>query len=135
MQAKDRIIFFDGHCNLCNKLVNFILKKDKVNAFHFTAIQGESGKKILSTFDAIKVDQMQTLFYLESDRIYMKSDAALQISRHLPYPYKLLFLFRFVPSSVRNVFYDLIARNRYSWFGKSPVCRFPSEEEKQRFLV
>ena len=30
--------------------------------------------------------------------------------------------------------YDVIARNRYSWFGRTDLCRMPTEDLAARFL-
>ena len=43
-----KVILFDGVCNLCNTTVQFIIKKDKDDLYRFTALQSETGRKLLT---------------------------------------------------------------------------------------
>ena len=43
---------------------------------------------------------------------YMKSDAALEIAKHLGGLWSLTSIFRWVPKGFRNIIYDFVARNR-----------------------
>jgi predicted DCC family thiol-disulfide oxidoreductase YuxK len=46
----------------------------------------------------------------------------------------LPLLVSLLPVPLRDAVYDIVARNRYQWFGKATMCRVPSQEEKPRFL-
>jgi predicted DCC family thiol-disulfide oxidoreductase YuxK len=127
------VILFDGECNLCIWAVNFVLHKDRREIFLFSPVQSESGREILSQL-GLKNSEMETVYLLENDEVYSKSTAALRILAKLPYPWKLMVAFVIVPACVRDVIYDVIARNRYLWFGRAGSCGKPSEGEKSRFL-
>lgn len=122
---------FDGVCNFCNGTVNFIIKRDRRNVFSFAALQSETGKRILSD-NGVRCD-LDTFFLVEGGKIFQKSSAALRVMRHLRF-YKMLFPLILIPVFVRDFFYDLIARNRYRWFGKRDVCMIPDERIKSKFI-
>lgn len=123
------IIFFDGVCNLCNHAVDFILRYDKSQRYKFASLQSDKAKDILHGRS-----DLQSIILLEDGIIYQKSRAAMKIARGLSgWPY-LFSLFRFVPLFISDFVYDVIAKYRYRWFGKSDTCRIPTAEEEARFV-
>ncbi|MCI0474398.1 MAG: DCC1-like thiol-disulfide oxidoreductase family protein, partial [Ignavibacteria bacterium] len=70
----------------------------------------------------------------DNEKHYMKSSAALRIASRLKFPWNLFIIFLIIPAFIRNPVYDLIARNRYNWFGKRDACRIPTEAERNKFL-
>jgi predicted DCC family thiol-disulfide oxidoreductase YuxK len=127
------LILFDGECNLCNWAVNFVLAKDVRGIFVFSPRQSDPGRRVLAKRGLENTD-VETTYLLENENIYSRSTAVLLILRRLPLPWKLLFVFIIVPRCIRDFLYDVIARNRYAWFGKTSSCRLPTEWEKHRFL-
>ena len=127
------IVFFDGLCNLCSNAVQFILKYDKHQRFHFASIQGAIAAQMLPAHLTIS-QGVDSIVFLENGKFYTKSTAALRIAKHLKFPVNLCYVFMLVPAVIRNVVYDWIARNRYKWFGKKEVCWLPSPELSSRFL-
>jgi predicted DCC family thiol-disulfide oxidoreductase YuxK len=129
-----QLILFDGVCNLCNSSVQFIIRNDKKNTFLFTPLQSIAGKEIIKTYnvDTSKTDSI--LLYSKKNGLSIKSTAALNIAKHLRAPINFLIIFFVVPKFVRDWVYDLIARNRYSWFGKQNECMIPTLELKAKFL-
>lgn len=127
------VIIFDGVCHLCNASVNFVMSHDRRRRFRYTANQMAAGQKILRE-NGIDPAQIETVFLYENNKLYSKSTAALRIARKLGFPYNLAFGFMIVPAFIRNIVYDLIARNRYKWFGKKETCRLPTAEERSLFL-
>jgi predicted DCC family thiol-disulfide oxidoreductase YuxK len=132
MPEKPQIIF-DGVCNLCNWAVDFVLRKDCRETFTFTAHQSDRGKKLLADL-GLNNSGLYTIYLIENKKVYVKSTAVLKILKNLPFPWRLLYSFTIIPKFIRNRIYDLVARNRYNWFGKRNLCRVPSEKEKSRFL-
>ncbi len=127
------IIYFDGVCNLCNASVDFVIKRDKNKKFRFASLQSEAGQKILveNNFNQSDYDS----FILEhKGNVYIKSTAALHVAINLGLPLNLMGIFLIIPSFIRNWVYELIAKNRYQWFGKKETCRLPSAEERALFL-
>ena len=127
------IILFDGICNFCNSSVNFIINNDKKNIFKFSSLQSLFGKETLRKFN-LPVDTFASLILTDGNAYYTRSSAALRIARHLSFPYNLLYILIIVPPFIRNYLYDIVARNRYKWFGKRDSCRLPSNEERDKFI-
>jgi predicted DCC family thiol-disulfide oxidoreductase YuxK len=127
------IILFDGICNFCNAMVNFIIRQDKKNVFLFCALQSDSGKKLLEQYE-IDWKANDSFVVIENNKAYQKSDAALKLYNKLPWYWKWTQLFWAFPNFIRDGVYNFIARNRYKWFGKKEECMIPTKEVRQRFL-
>lgn len=133
IQDKYDIILFDGVCNLCNNAVDFVIRRDKKNFFKFGALQDSSTKSILKEYE-VNQDYTDSIILIRGNLIFYKSKAALEIAKNLGGLWPLFYVFNVVPSFILDPVYDLIARNRYNWFGKKETCRLPTQEEKQKFL-
>jgi len=127
------IILFDGVCNFCNFWVNFTIDRDKNDIYKFAAMQSESGQKLLQEFE-LKTSDFDSFVLIINDKHFTKSTAALKIIKDLKSIVKIFYPFIFLPKPVRDFFYDLIAKNRYKFFGKRDICRIPTEKEKEKFL-
>ena len=132
-ENQKKIILFDGVCNLCNGSVVFIIKRDKKDVFRFAAIQSEEGQRLIKQY-AIDTSKVDSILLLDGADYFAKSTAALMIARHLKGGYPLLYGFIILPVFFRNWVYDIIARNRYQWFGKKESCMIPTPELKGKFL-
>jgi predicted DCC family thiol-disulfide oxidoreductase YuxK len=132
-QKSKYIILFDGVCNFCNSSVNFAMDRDPSMKFKFASLQSEQGQFYLKKFN-LPVDQMNSLVLVTEERYWMRSDAVLEIARNLKGLWPALYFFKIIPGFIRNPIYDLIARNRYKWFGKREACRLPTAADKARFL-
>lgn len=128
-----RIILFDGICNLCNASVNFIIKNDKKKFFVFASLQSDVAKEILLQFSAKKLN-LDSIIYIENGALYEKSTAALKIAKQLRFPWPIFYLFIIIPPFIRDKIYNLIAKNRYKWFGKKDSCMIPTPDLKSLFL-
>lgn len=129
--AHHTIVIFDGVCHLCNGFVDFIFKHDKRRAFILLPSQAQKAKGILRAFDLHeKADT--SVFLVQGGKIYQESTAALRVLQNMGFPYNLFMVLIIIPPFIRNVFYRLIARNRYRWFGRRQTCRFLPAEEEQK---
>jgi predicted DCC family thiol-disulfide oxidoreductase YuxK len=132
--AKNKtVILFDGVCNLCNSAINFVIDKDTNNNFHFASLQSEFGQALLVHFGR-DTNDFDSMIVFENGKIQTKSTAALRIAAGLSGAWKFLSIFKIVPTFLRNAVYNLIAKNRYSWFGKKNECRIPTLELKAKFI-
>lgn len=131
-EENNPILLFDGICNYCNSWVDFIIRKDKKKKFRFASLQSEAGKKLLRQYDLSDKEESAVLIF--NGKAYPKSSAGIHVFYHLGMPYSLLFAFIIFPAYVRDFYYDIIARNRYKWWGKKDSCMIPSPEVKERFL-
>ena len=127
------ILLFDGHCNLCQATVRFVLDREKTSEIRFAALQSLQGKLLLKKY-GISEDYDHSLVLLDNGDCLIKSDAALQTASYLNLPWCLMKYFRFLPKRFRDIFYDLVAGKRYRWFGRQEECLIPSPELKKRFL-
>lgn len=127
------IVLFDGVCNLCNSSVNFIIDNDKHNRFRFASLQSEAGQRLLQKF-LLEEREFDSIVLVCNDNYYIKSDAVLRIVREFSGLWRVLYCFKILPGSFRNYLYDIIAGNRYKWFGKKDSCRIPTPELKEKFL-
>jgi len=121
VRNKKNIVLFDGICNLCNSAVDFILRRDRKNQFRFVSIQSQEGQKLIARFKI--PDNLDSVIMLKGEIVYTESEAAIEIAKMLPTPWKWTTIFRFVPLEIRNGIYRWIAKNRYHWFGKRDQCR------------
>ncbi|MBL7796724.1 MAG: thiol-disulfide oxidoreductase DCC family protein [Saprospiraceae bacterium] len=127
------ILLFDGVCNLCNASVQWVLQRDRAAVFRFAALQSEAGQALLARF-GLETAHFDTVVLVDGDRIFTRSDAALEILRRLGMPWSALAILRWVPRRLRDAVYNWVARNRYRWFGRQEQCLLPRKEWAQRFL-
>jgi predicted DCC family thiol-disulfide oxidoreductase YuxK len=127
------LVLFDGVCNFCNYWVNFAIRHNKKNDLRFTPLQGESAKSILPDY-SINPTQLNSVIFVNNGKAYTQSSAALQICRHLNGGWKLFYGFYIIPKFIRDFLYNIIARNRYRWFGRKDQCMVPTGEMRSRFL-
>ena len=129
-----KIILFDGVCNLCNGAVLWIIRRDSRDIFRFASLQSEAGRE-LTRERHIDTGQVDSIILIDPGvAYYLKSDAALEIARELKGYGTLPLLLGWIPKSIRDGIYDLVARNRYRMFGKKQECMVPTPELKARFL-
>ena len=127
------VLLFDGVCNLCNGMVQFVLKHENETTILFGAMQSETAQIYLEKFHINPSDKRSVIF-IDNDVVYIKSEAAFRIAGYLKTPWSWARHFSFMPRSVSNFFYDIVARHRYRIFGKSENCFVPSAEFESRFL-
>ncbi|HVT85600.1 MAG TPA: thiol-disulfide oxidoreductase DCC family protein [Chitinophagaceae bacterium] len=127
------VILFDGICNFCNGVVNFIIKQDRKKIFRFATLQSGFGQKILKE-NNLPADVFESFLLLDKEKLYSKSTAGLRLYNKLPWYWKWTQLLWIFPKFFRDWIYGIIAKNRYKWFGKRETCMVPSPELRARFL-
>ena len=125
------VLLFDGVCNLCNGVVQFVLTHDPHGSVQFASQQSAFGQR---TMQIRGLTGIEGVVLLEGERVYTHSDAALRLLSYLPAPLGWLSSLRVIPKPVREIVYRFIARNRYRLFGKRETCMLPRPEWKARFL-
>lgn len=128
------VVLFDGVCNLCNGAVVFILERDRQALFRFGALQSEPATALLASMGVRREALPDSMVLIERGQVYVRSRAALRIARSLRFPWWLLSVFLLLPRRLGDALYDLVARNRYRWFGKREACMVPTPELEKRFL-
>ncbi len=109
------------------------MSRDKKNIFKFAAIQSDPGIELQKKF-GLNPNELATFIFVEGDKYYTKTTAALRVAKELKFPWNLSYFFIIIPPFIRNIAYNIIAKYRYRWFGKRNACRVPTDEEKEKFL-
>ena len=132
--SHDHLLLFDGVCHLCDASVRFIVRRDPTGKIKFAPIQSPLGSQ-LYTQHGLDPAAPTAMLFLTPQGAFKASDAALEIARTLSGPWQLALVFKPLPRALRDAFYDLIARNRYRWFGKDESCMMPTAELKARLIT
>jgi predicted DCC family thiol-disulfide oxidoreductase YuxK len=130
--AISKIVLFDGLCNLCSSSVRFIIKRDSKRKFLFASLQSDYAREILSANSLD--DSMRTIVLIKNSRVYLQSDAVLEISLELGGLWPVFYSLKIIPRFIRNSAYRFVSRNRYRWFGKTDACWLPSPDLSSRFI-
>jgi predicted DCC family thiol-disulfide oxidoreductase YuxK len=128
-----RIIFFDGECNLCNRSVQVVLKNDPHKKFRFASLQSAYAVSYLKSYGTAPF-KSETFIVVENGQIFERSTAALRVAKQLKGLWPLLYVFIIVPRFIRDSIYNIIAKNRYKWFGSTNSCWLPTPAYSDRFI-
>jgi predicted DCC family thiol-disulfide oxidoreductase YuxK len=129
----DGLLLFDGFCHVCSGSVRFFLLRDRSRQFTYVPCQSPWGNEIMERF-GIDRDFAETFAFVDKGHILFKSDAGIAALGRLP-AWRWIALFRFVPRALRDGIYDLLARNRYKWFGKRDQCMILPPGIEGRFMT
>lgn len=124
-------IIFDGVCGFCNAYVQFVIRHDPHGYFSFVSAQSTPGRLLRANRVATDID---SIVLVEDNRVYLKSEAVLQIARRLAAPWRYVWWLRWLPQRFRDGLYDQFARRRY-WFGTAKNCQLLTTEQRSRILL
>lgn len=127
------ILFFDGICNLCNGAVQTILLNDKRGILKFASLQSDLARKLLPP-TGVDPSALSSMVLYDEGRAYTHTDGVLRAARHMGGKFAYLYHLRLFPRFLRDGVYNLVARNRYRWFGRREECTLPRPEWKDRFI-
>lgn len=127
------VILFDGVCNLCSNVVQFVIKKDTKDLFRFASLQSSFGEEVLQKFH-LPPNALNSFILLQHGKVYTKSTGALMVAKQMHGLWPLLYCFIIVPKFIRNAVYNYIANHRYKWFGKKEECWLPTPKLQQKFI-
>jgi predicted DCC family thiol-disulfide oxidoreductase YuxK len=114
--------------------VQFIIKHDKRNTFLFAPLQSSFGQQQLKN-TKLPVDEFQTIVLLKNNRVFQRSNAALEIAKDLSGMWPAMYVLKIIPRFVRDVVYNFISKNRYRIFGRTESCMIPDPNLKTKFLA
>lgn len=129
----ERLVLFDGVCNLCNRNMLFLIRNDSRQKLKFCSVQSPAGQKILAWL-GLPLDTHESMLFLDGDKVYEKSDAVLHIAAYLSWYLRWIYVAKILPRFLRDNLYLWVARNRYKLMGRSTVCAMPSPELLNRFI-
>jgi len=128
----ERVVLIDGVCVLCSRSARFVIDRDPAATFRFAAVQESYGRALAERL-GIDLAFPETNAVILGDSAYFKSDAVIEVLSRLP-GWSWVRLGRIVPRTLRDALYDLIARNRYRWFGQTTECLMPTPDIARHFL-
>ncbi len=124
-----QFVLYDGVCNFCEAIIRFVKKQDKKNNFVFLPIQSREARKVLRNANEIFIN-LKTIYLVDTLNCYKKSRAIFNIFMMLPYPWKFISWFRFLPLFFTDFIYNQVARHRYKILGQSKEIYFPDQNLK-----
>ena len=132
------VVLYDGVCGLCNRLNQFLLKRDRHDRFRFASLQSDVAVRLLQRHgtDALDLDTVYVVvnYGQPNESLLSRSDAILHVLQRLGGIWAFAAAGKMVPKALRNAFYKIVATNRYRVFGKYDVCLMPEERYKGKFL-
>lgn len=128
------VILFDGVCNFCNRTVNLLIKHDQSGVLKYSPNQSIVGQKMAKEFE-IDSQTIKTVIVIINGKVYFKTDAIIEIAKLLSGWPRIFSLLKFIPKPIRDFFYDIFAKYRYTLFGKKSHCMLPDLSVKDRFLL
>ncbi len=135
-QHPQTVIFFDGVCNLCNALIDFVSQSEKKSPIFMASLQGETAGlyQLKNQLPVRQGPDFQTIYVVQSGKIFEKSDAIIVILKNLKKLSWLGTALKVLPRPLRDLSYNFVAKNRYLIFGKRKSCRIPTADERHFFL-
>ncbi|HKK41989.1 MAG TPA: DCC1-like thiol-disulfide oxidoreductase family protein [Bacteroidales bacterium] len=133
MNKTNGILLFDGVCNLCNSLVNFVIRRDGERRIKFAALQSAKGQQLLAD-KGLPVEDCDTVVYISRNGTLIRSAAIISILVDIGGIWKIFYLFKIIPGFILDSLYNFIAKRRYRVFGKRNKCMIPSPDIADRFI-
>jgi predicted DCC family thiol-disulfide oxidoreductase YuxK len=128
------LIIFDTDCVLCSGWVHFLLKHERNHELLFVNAWSKTGLALAAQHGLDRAALEKTYLVIENGIGLTRSNAGIALAAHLRPPWSLLRFLRFVPPFIRDGVYDLVARNRYRWFGQKTQCFVPTSGMHHRFI-
>jgi predicted DCC family thiol-disulfide oxidoreductase YuxK len=132
-ERRSAIIVFDGDCVLCSGWVRFLLHHDREARYRFAAMQAPAGRALLVA-QGLDPHDPSSFLLLDGDRAWTDTDAIRRVVGGLGGPWRAVHVLGWIPKRLRDGMYQLVARNRYRWFGRNASCFVPTPEQRARFL-
>ena len=133
------ILLYDGVCGLCNRMVQFILRRDRDAVFRFASLQSAFAARILTRHgrDPVELDTFYVVMHYNepTEALLSRSDPVIYVLKQLGGIWRVAaFALGIMPRFFRDWAYSIVARNRYRIFGRYDTCPLPSESIRSRFL-
>jgi predicted DCC family thiol-disulfide oxidoreductase YuxK len=137
-EPNQMLMLYDGVCGLCNRGVQFFLRRDRHDRIRFAPLQSKFAEGLLARHGIDHLD-LDTVYAVlnpggPDEVLLTRSDAVIALTRPLGGVWKAAVAGKVIPRPLRNFFYDLVARNRYRVFGKYDSCMLPSPETRHKFV-
>lgn len=129
------LLLYDGTCGLCDRSVQFVLRRDRGARFRFATLQSEPARRLVAEL-GLDPDAVDSVILVDEEGVAAReSTAALQTAARLGWPWRALAAALILPRALRDPVYRFIAKRRIRWFGQADACRLPAPGERERFLT
>jgi predicted DCC family thiol-disulfide oxidoreductase YuxK len=143
-ELDDRLlVIFDGHCGLCNRTVRWLLRRDRRDRLRFAASDSAKVAELLAR-QGINLPDAKSgpstilvvrEFNHSAEPVLERSNAMLALLAELPRPWPAVAAaLGWLPRSMLDLGYRLVARWRYRIWGRSENCPLPTDEVRTQFL-
>lgn len=132
------LVLYDGVCGLCNRVNQFILKRDSRDQFRFSSLQSSISGELLQRYGR-KADDLDTVYVVANygapnECLLAKARAVLFVLGAIGGIWGLARVLELLPFRLLDGLYDLVAARRHRWFGRSNTCIAPPPEHRSKFL-
>ena len=133
------MLLFDGECGLCNRVVRLLLATDKTGRLRFAPLQSPAAQTYLRDQGLPTADFDSLILVLDWDHPaayppLLRTDGALGAAAEVGGIWRLVTWTRVLPAGMRDPFYKLIARFRYTLFGEYRPKPLKHPEWEKRFV-
>lgn len=133
LEGARAVVLFDGQCRLCSGAVRFVYRLDPRGHFRFASLDSPAGRRLLASC-GLDPEAAESVVLIERRGCSVRSTAVLRISAGLRFPWPLAAALLVVPRRWRDRLYDMVARRRGRWFGRTDRCFVPDGGLAERFL-
>jgi predicted DCC family thiol-disulfide oxidoreductase YuxK len=131
----DRPIFiFDGHCVLCSRWVDLILRHDRARRYRLLPAQSALGRALYMHYGMDPVDYESNVVLIDGVALF-KSEGSIRLAVDLGFPWSFAGILRLLPRRLADRLYEWVARNRFRLFGRRETCYLPSAADRERFIA
>lgn len=109
------VLFFDGDCPLCNRVLTFILSNEIRADLVFSPLNASSSDRWREAHPNMLMEE-DSVYYFDGLNLYKKSTAVLQLLPKLRWYTGFLRLGWLLPLKLRDQCYDFVARHRKKIF-------------------
>ncbi|MEP5153230.1 DCC1-like thiol-disulfide oxidoreductase family protein [Planktotalea sp.] len=131
--AGDAVCVMDAKCSLCARGARWIARQDKRQEFAIIPMQSDVGAALLVHYGMSPSDPTSWL-YLENGFAFSSLDAVVRTGQRLGGIWRALAVFNLLPRRAQDAMYQIIARNRYRFFGEADICALPDPDVQKRLL-
>jgi predicted DCC family thiol-disulfide oxidoreductase YuxK len=130
------VLFYDGGCGLCHRVVKFVLKHDHLGYFHYAPMDGNYYIESFNEADRTRLAEKVVLLFPDGNML-LGTDAILHIFEKLDAPWPSFApLVRLIPTALRDAAYNTVSHLRRKLFAPPPmVCPTMDPDEEKRFIL
>jgi len=98
------LLFYDSDCNLCDRTVSFVLRRERGPDFLFVPLQSAAARERLGPW-GVQREDLSSMLVLAEGRLYRKSAALIEVLKRLEAPWNWLRIAVLIPRPLRDLAY------------------------------